>query len=197
MVQNAGNSNASVQVTYYDRDIITQTWSASYTIYPLSTYNFWVRDTVPAGKVTSARISGGQALVPVVYETKPSGSWRMQHNGFLGGSTTVILPRIYKGYPDGSVTWNTGIQVQNVSGTQTSVTVRYYTLAGNTNAAWNETATIQPNRSVTFYQPYNSNLPSPFVGSAIITSDQPIVAEVNLANTGGGDAGMSYSGFNR
>jgi len=134
--------------------------------------------------------------VTTVYESKPSGNWRMQYNGFLGGSGTVILPRIYKSYWDDSVTWNTGIQVQNVGGSQTNVTVRYYGLSGTYYAA-DQTATIDPNRSVTFYQPNNPNLPSQFVGSAVITSAQPIVASVNVSNNGSGDAAMSYSGFNR
>lgn len=196
-VQNVGTGNTTAQVTYYDSDS-SNTWSDSATINSLSAHVFWAPNQVPADQVASARISASPAqnLVTTVYETKPSGGWRMQHNAFLSGSTTVILPRIYKNY--GSLNWRTGIQVQNVSGAPANVTVRYYDQNGNLDPDADDTATsIQPNKSVTFYQPSNSKLDSPFIGSAYITSDQPIVAVVNVASDGTNDAAMSYSGFNR
>ncbi|MFQ5594558.1 MAG: hypothetical protein ACE5HA_10455 [Anaerolineae bacterium] len=199
VVQNASSSSTSstlVDVYYYDSDS-TSTWGPDgATIRAVSSHVFWAPNTVPADQVASAWISGGDKLVSTVYETKLSGNWRMQHNGFIAGTITVILPRLYKNHSDGSVTWNTGIQVQNTGTTQANVTVTYYDIAG-TIVDTEPPTSIQPTRSVTFYQPNNPDLPNGFVGSAIITSDQPIVAVVNVANAGGGDAAMSYNGFNR
>ena len=193
-VQNVGANSATVNVTFYDRDS-AQTWSTSYALDPLSSHSFWVPNTVPSGKIASARLTTTpqQDLVATVYEAKTGQDWRMQHNGFLVGSNTVILPRIVK-----TSSWITGFQVQNVGGANASVTVRYYDANGNTNASWNQTATIASYEAATFAQAQHAALPNPFYGSAIITANQPIVAEVNFASgSGSNDKSMSYSGFNR
>ena len=192
VVQNVGSSSTTANVTFYDRDS-SQTWSTSYYLNSLSSHSFWVPSTVPSGKVASARITAGQDLAATIYESKSGQGWRMQYNGFLIGSNTVILPRILK-----TSSWNTGFQVQNVGGANASVTVRYYDTNGNTNSSWNQTATIGPNKGATFAQSQHTALPNSFYGSAIITSDQPIVAEVNFAGgSSSNDKAMSYSGFNR
>lgn len=197
VVQNVGSFATDVDVTYYDRDSGT-TWSDSFTGLESLSAHIFPATGVGEGNIAAAKIqSSGQVLVSAGYEYKDQGEWRMQYNDFLAGSDTIILPRIYKKHPDGSATWSTGIQVQNVGTSSTTVTVSYYNLAGSledTEPKW-----VQENNSVTFYQPSNGDLNDGFIGSAVITSDngQPIVAQVNVTNDGSGDAAMSYSGFNR
>lgn len=197
VVQNVGSFATDVDVTYYDRDSGT-TWADSFTGLESLSAHIFPATGVGEGKIASAKIeSSGQVLVSAGYEYKDQGEWRMQYNDFLAGSDTIILPRIYKKHPDGSATWSTGIQVQNVGTSPTTVTVSYYDMAGS--LADTEPKWVQENNSVTFYQPSNGDLNDGFVGSAVITSDngQPIVAQVNVTNDGPGDAAMSYSGFNR
>jgi hypothetical protein len=205
-VQNAsplGSGTTLVNAYYYEQNG-TGFWTDSYSLNFYSSHLFWAPNKVSAGKVASAWISGGDKLVSAVYETKLSpGQWRMQYNGFLEGSTTVILPRIYKNYTDGTVIWTTGVTVQNLGSSTSNITIRYYRDDGTTQSNWMETPTpgvaVGQYKAWTFWQGAASNpLPTNFKGSAVITSDQPIVAQVNVAgNTTMIDAAMSYSGFNR
>ncbi len=204
VVQNVsplGSGSTLVTAYYYDEngDYLE---SDSDSIAFHSAHNFWAPDKLASDTLASAWLSGGDKLVSTVYETKLLGAWRMQHNGLLNGTSTVILPRIYKNY--GTPNWRTGIQVQNVGGNPANLTVRYYDQNGDPDTDADDHATsVQPLQSVTFYQPNNAELgdestgETEFVGSAVITSDQPIVAVVNVARDGSGDAAMSYSGFNR
>jgi len=59
---------------------------------------------------------------------------------------------------------------------------------------YTETAIVGPGQAHTFYQPANAELPDGFIGSAVVTSDQPIVAIVNQVNYVAGK-GLSYSCF--
>jgi len=89
--------------------------------------------------------------------------------------------------------WDTGLQVQNMGTYTTTVTVTYRRSNGP-GGPWTEIAIIGPGRAHTFYQPANTDLPDNFLGSAVVTSEQNIVAIVNEVNYVTG-AGMSYSCF--
>jgi hypothetical protein len=73
----------------------------------------------------------------------------------------------------------TGVQVQNLSGANATVTITYYDQDGRTVPQWVESASVGPNASTTFYTPANTSLPDGFVGSAVVQANQPIGAIVN------------------
>jgi hypothetical protein len=73
----------------------------------------------------------------------------------------------------------TGVQVQNLSGSTATVTITYYDQDGRTVPQWVESQSVGPNGSTTFYTPANVNLPAGFVGSAVVQANQPIGAIVN------------------
>ncbi|MBM2810378.1 MAG: Ig domain protein group 1 domain protein [Chloroflexi bacterium] len=72
---------------------------------------------------------------------------------------------------------NSGIQIQNLSGSDSSVTVRFRNTVGTVVAT--RTVSVVGNSSVTVYLPEVPDLPDGFVGSAEITGTVPLAATVN------------------
>lgn len=134
----------------------------------------------------------------VVLEADSDGTGSHPHalyNGFVSASELVFLPLIAK--EGDTVSRTTGIMVMNTSDATANVDVTYRDR--NTGTTYAESATIQPMRSQSFWQgdPNNPVVPDDFIGSAYISSDQPIVAVVNINSSLVTDGLRSYSGFNR
>ena len=181
-VQNAGSAITHVTVTYHGAG---GTWTEEADI-PLGARHTFDQafSPIPDGFVGSAVVtSDGQPLAVVVNEISPSGM-ALSYTGFSAGATNITAPLLFKNYND----WNTGLQVQNMGTATANVEVTYYWAGGTCT----ENATIEPGASHTFYQPANTCLPDGFVGSAVVTSDQPVVAIVNEVNYARG-TGMSYN----
>ncbi len=92
-------------------------------------------------------------------------------------------------------TWVTGIMIQNQSTDQPAhITVTFYwaegtPLAGQVAHTFEDT--IPANGSVSYYVPTSAKtagLPSDFVGSAVVSSDQPVVANLNTQVPSGSGA---------
>lgn len=96
--------------------------------------------------------------------------------------------------------WWTGFQVVNVGTGNAAVVVTLYDMDSSTTYQ-SANKTIAPNSSYTF-SPLNNadwdpDVPSGFIGSAVVSADQPILAIVNEQNNlaSGGVAAGSYRGF--
>jgi len=97
-------------------------------------------------------------------------------------SKKIVVPLARNRHTNDQMT--TGVQVINVGSTNATATITY---AGGSLSAVQATdnATITPGSSVTFYQggkylkDNSTTLPSGWLGSAVITSDQNILAIVN------------------
>lgn len=97
-----------------------------------------------------------------------------------------------------SITFSSGIQVQNLSSTAANISIAFYPIKNGTPAATFD-ATVPANNSVT-YATLPSAVQAGFDGSAVISSDQRIAAIANIvspdintfATTGLG--GEAYSG---
>ena len=85
-------------------------------------------------------------------------------------------------------TWVSGITIQNQEATPANITVTFYWAEGqganSGQVAGTKTDTIPANQAVTYFIPdlildSGSPLPDNFVGSAVVSSDQPVVANVN------------------
>jgi len=78
-------------------------------------------------------------------------------------------------------TWVSGIQIQNQSTSDAAnITVTFYNPDGTTAHSFNDT--ISAGASKTYYLPsssYTSGLADGFIGSAVVSSDQPVAAIVN------------------
>jgi len=70
----------------------------------------------------------------------------------------------------------TSFQVQNLSGVQAQVTLEFYDASGAVVSAATLYDTIDGNKSKLYTQANNTNLPSGFNGSVVVSADQPIAA---------------------
>jgi len=206
VVQNIGAASDNVTAVYRDRDdndVYTQTLNLA----PGSSSIFTLTGAgAPANTIAAARIaaSGNTHMIATMYENRADSNWRMQSNGFTAGSQTVILPRLYKAASLADMTglvWTSGFQVQNVGGGDATIQLQYYDVNGNPLSATHPPVGALPipaHESVT-YNLAHSSLLTNFVGSALITANQPIVVTVNATASGAPtlDASMSYNGVNR
>jgi hypothetical protein len=80
-------------------------------------------------------------------------------------------------------TWVSGIMIQNQSETNTAtVTVSFYWAEGETLAgqlAHEFSVDIPAGESVAYYVPDITGLPDDFVGSAVVSSTEPVAANLN------------------
>ncbi len=137
---------------------------------------------VPAGQgqVGSLEVTGTQALAgsSLEHEASAAVASNLQASKAFtdaDGATELFCP-LYR-YAHTKKNQTTGAQVQNVSTTAAKVE---FTFNAGTNSYGPYKATIQPGASYTFYPPeMTPAIPAGSVGSAVITSDQNIVAVVN------------------
>jgi hypothetical protein len=83
-------------------------------------------------------------------------------------------------------TWNTGIDIQNLSATGGTVMVEFYTSAGA--SAGSISGSIDAWGSLSFYLPTQPSPPSGGQYSAVVSSDVPVAATSSQTNTGLGGA---------
>jgi murein DD-endopeptidase MepM/ murein hydrolase activator NlpD len=190
-VHNLGASPTTVTVTCYDA---LQTYSCGSTNVPGRGTAVLTAWPVPPGWVGWAVVtSSSQNIVTAIYE---SGSPKqMVTNAPSSGTSLAYAPELYGGYVLNGQTWDSGISLQNASSSNANVTVTYYDQPGNQIGSWTRNAL--PPRAVWILNRWAGNLPSGFVGSAVITANQPVVAIVNVLHTGSGDTNASYTAPNR
>jgi hypothetical protein len=156
--------------------------------------------------IGSATITSDQPVVATAMQLN-TGSFKvlMGYNGFASGSATVSLPLVMANNNG----FYTGIQVQNVSGSSTDVTIDYSPNTSGIFEPVNETFTLAAGASKTIIQ--NGAASSnggkndwtgkgKYIGAATVTSSpsQPLVAIVNQVSLGGGGLGpfgTAYEGF--
>src|SRR5579884_1389789 len=101
---------------------------------------------------------------------------------------------------------NSGINVQNLGSSPATIVITMVNSDGSAALTVTDPSTLAPNASKSYYVPTNSlfsSLPDGFNGGAVIDSDQPIAASVNLSNdplsTGDSDGNpyrlTTYTGF--
>lgn len=143
--------------------------------------------------VGSAVITAAEPVAVTVIEVGPTTLFA--YTGFTAGSIDVAMPLINAN----NAGYITGVQLQNMGNTATSVTVSYTpSLAGT---ACSETLTIQPQQSSTFalaaFTAGGVCGAQKFIGSASISANstnQNLVAIVNQLNVAA-NKGAAYEGF--
>ena len=163
---------------------------------------FWM------GSIFGTTVFSGSAVITtnparpiatIVQESDAANALVYAANAPLSGSLTAYAPELYGSYAPSGPRWDSGLTVQNTSSSSNAtVTVTYYDANGDLMTGWTQAnVVIGPRRSLVFSR-WRNNLPWPdFSGSAVITSNQPIVATVNTSHTGSGDTGASYTAPNR
>jgi len=103
--------------------------------------------------------------------------------------TSVLLPQLLKGWfdPGTGTSWNNTIAIQNSNlSASANVTVTYKGIPPSPNlGTYTRTGiSIPPGASIFIDTATDSVVPSPFYGSAVVTSNQPVAVAVNM-NTAG------------
>jgi hypothetical protein len=194
-VQNAGASSASVTVQYVPASSGSAYTAPAVTVAPGAAATFNQRDLAAIGTkfVGSAVVSSDQPVVATVMQVgEASAKILMGYNGFTAGSTTASLPLIMAN--NGG--YFTGYQVQNVGAASATVTIDYGQNIAGTFAPTDDTVTLAPNESATFIQNGGKWAGNKFVGSATVSSGQPVVAIVNQVGAAAAAVGTAYNGFN-
>lgn len=203
-VQNAGTASTPVTITF------SADTSGTGTVLPDITFNLaggasaTYIQSGSAKYIGAATIKGNQPLVAIVNQVLPGAvSFGTAYEGFAASAATnnVNVPLVMSN----NAGFYTGIQVQNVGGSNVDVTIKYApnTVSGMADPA-DDTFTLTPGSSKTLIQngPAGSttgvnNWTARYIGSASITANGPIVAIVNEANlTLGGDQFYTFNAFN-
>src|ERR1700674_2240983 len=140
----------------------------------------------PVGFAGTATITSSAGLIAaVVNETGPGGQFS-SHVAVPAGSTTLYAPAPMRNAFGG---YNTGMGIQNTSGTAGTVTINYYNGAG---IATTKSFPIGASGYLGVYQ--GTDIPTDGAYTARLTGTVPIVAIVNeVAAPGAGAARQSTS----
>jgi hypothetical protein len=198
-VQNAGTAAANVTVTYTAGSVGNSGATDLGTIAPGATKTFFQKDKTELGPrfIGSAKVtSDGQPIVAVVNQETNAGNSLFTYGGFTSaGSTTVATPLVVANN-FGSFT---GIQILNVGSAPADVTVKFgantVTSAGNAASvcptpsdktfnvpAGGSVTTIQGNGAAS--EGFDAQFATcRYIGSATITSLQPLSAIVNQVSS--------------
>jgi len=110
------------------------------------------------------------------------------YDGFSSGALSSYVPMLFKDAFGGS--YDAALYVQNISASSANVTIQFYDSTGTLSCTKNDT--VSPLASKGYWLPSESCLPAGWVGSALVTSDQPIVA---IGRPHIGSEVMTYNGF--
>lgn len=209
-VQNLGSGEATVQVTYRNKDgsqagdvqTVKIAVGRSKTFLPgapktdQDPSQQYTDMSVPAGFNGSVQLASDQRVVAIANINSTDYRVADTYGGVTSTSTKVILPIVQKNLSREQ--WSTAIFVQNATGSQVSGTIVFYhgsgSLAGQ--EAGRATVSIAPYGSVSFDQdkgePAAANLPDNWYGSAVISTNVDVAAVVVQSN---GQAVVSYPGL--
>jgi len=184
-VQNLGTATANITITYYDQDGLVAATQVD-TIAPGTSKTYYgATMNVPDPFNGSVVITSDQLVVAIANQLTTDPTMAGSYTGVSAGATEVNLPLVMRE----NNLWNTAISVQNAGTADANVTLNFYSGATVVDTI---TDTIKLGAAHRYYQSTQTNLGAPFVGSAVVTSDEPVVAEVNETN---GSILMSYTGF--
>ncbi|MCS7255122.1 MAG: hypothetical protein RMJ05_03605 [Thermomicrobium sp.] len=145
---------------------------------------------VPAGWVGQAWVSSDCDVAATVDRVKAAQPWGTPVNMALtnqalptqAGNTTQALPLVFQSYNG----WNTGYSIANLSNdTAAAVTINYYNQAGN--LVGTENRVIQPRAMEFVYRPATTDINIGGFGSALVTSNQPVLVAVDSVKYTGSD----------
>jgi hypothetical protein len=195
-VQNLNNSTpANITITFRDATNGAQNCTLNDTIGPYASKGYWLppltctSGSLPSSWYGAAVITSDQ---PIVAVGRPHiGTQVTTYNGFNSGSTISYVPMLFKNQWN----YNAALYVQNTNGSNTAnVTITFRDIDGNQVCTVNDT--IGAYASKGYWMPAQTcntgSLPTSWYGSAIVTSDQPVVTVARPHLT---DQVTAYDGF--
>lgn len=187
-------SNCSVTVTLYQSPSGSSDPSFGQFTRLLNRGQTWHIDLadqgVPAGWVGQAWVSTDCHVAATVDRVKPTQPWGDPVNMALTnqalptteGNTTQALPLVFQNYNG----WNTGISIANLDpNAAANVTITYYNSAGV--AISTESRVIQPRAMEFVYRPATTDVGIGGFGSALVTSNRPVLVAVDSVKYTGAD----------
>lgn len=191
-IQNLGSVQANVVADIYD-EAGNVVYTKNMTIPPgQGDFTYVGNLNIPEGRY-SVVISSDQPVVAVTNLSSENPVTAGAYGGFTGDqvATTLYAPGVYKEYYG----FGSNIVVQNAGTADANVQIQYLDASGS--VVDTESGTIKPGASKTFNQAANANLPSGFIGSAVIssTNDQNLAAEVNVWSSSGLGLFSNYNAF--
>ena len=153
-------------------------------------------EDLPFNWVGTARLTSSQPLAVVVDRGTYLNDGFTNYRGVRpqDAANKVLLPVLNKNYgpANGRSGWNSWFRVMVADGGEANVTVTYY---GLDLPGGEQSYTVRVNREFTVFQHLEWMLPDGFAGTAIITSDKPIVALADIyTDVFSGDPDMVYNG---
>ena len=177
LIRNDSPSSASVAISYYNN-------SGSRISYQTTTIggNASKTKTPPSNFEGSAVVVASQAVSVLVENRKPSTQAIAAYPGLRAGEAATILslPLMFYNINSAGHHWYTKVCVQNPSSSTATVRVEFNPNPdGGVGSSYSYEHTIAPNGRRTF------NHYTDFFGSAVVVSDQPVVAVVREYNDDG------------
>jgi hypothetical protein len=193
-VVNLDSTTASIGLTYYNQDG-SEAATAVDTIGGNSSKTYFPIQADP-GFNGSLVISSDKPITAIANTITTDNKYGAATTSFSSGSTSVNLPLVMCNNNG----FNTWFNVQNTGSSTASVTINY--TAGSDGVDGSENASIEPGAAKTFDQAAGSStkncgtLGAPkFIGSATVTSNQPVAVTLMQLGTGGFNILMGYNGF--
>jgi len=187
-VQNLGTETAGIIILYYSRDGAVVSTQRD-TIAPHWSKTFYT-DTLKVGDNFdgSVVIASDQPVAVIANQYVLSPSMWGSYTGVPNGALKVNVPLVMRGNSG----WNTAISVQNTGFVTATVELAFQPSPDFPGYSDTITTTIPPGAARLYDQRMQPDLGPTFVGSAVVTSDQPVAAVVNETD---GSILMSYTGF--
>jgi len=195
-VQNTLNSSTSVTIVFYDYSgspvhSLTDTLPA----YSAHFYNTETMNELPGGFLGSVVVESPNPLVAVVHNVSDTGAAVAHNNCCVQDVVTVhqsifrsYLPRLVKNYGNST---SSGVLVQNPGVSEAFFEIEFFDEAGN--LLLTRQGTIGPGGIWSLYLPTEPWLPDGFVGSGVVSSNEPIAVLAEASQEG--RIGVGYSGI--
>jgi len=198
-IQNLEGTDAVAYLEFYKADgtldvspapQVTVPANGSKTVFPVPTSSGFTGSLVVTSSTELRAISNLLGSGP--------GDYLAATNGFQAGATEINLPLVMCNNSG----FDTFFSVQNAGASLATITVNY--VPGSNGTARSEGATIPPGAAKIFDQTAGSTTVNcstlqdgsgKFIGSAKITSDQPVVATLMQVNTTGTKTLLGYGSF--
>lgn len=193
-IQNAGTVAANMTITY---TFGTNTWTkTSGLIQPGAAWSVYLATSsasgIPAGTSGpgSAVVTSSQPMVALVTEVKSTLGYSVISVGVADGQATdtVLFPKFDSEFSN----YNSGIQIQNVGTTTTTVTLTF-SKAGSPDVT--KSAQIGPGKSTAWYGP-NLGLGAGWTGSVVAVSSGGVPIAGIHTNRNSALLGDTYTAYN-
>jgi hypothetical protein len=174
-IQNTGTSSTNITVAYYDDN---GTYKGTRNCTNLAA-NARCVVTLPNGNwgtLLAARItSSSQPIAAIVFERDSAQTQVSTHNAIALGGNTLYAPQIKRNWTPGQTT---GLRIYNTENNTAHVFVYYYDSQHPGQIFWNPNGYyINPYGAITLS--LDIYIPDNFLGSAVISGDKKVFAEVH------------------